>query len=239
MMTTTLRHTLLAAVLFAVTMASAQDRDYSVGASGTMSLPTSALAKRFVAAPGGLFYFFINRGTPQWGGAVEYTKFSKLADNLSVSRPITDTANGVPQKTYYTIPIPKIEMSLEIFGASLQARYEVVRFGDLLVNAGFGAGIYRWTFKRNEYRDSLRAQTPRGERTAAVVNVPALEQQDWSGGFNVGTDILFRVLDPVSINVGARYKLIIGELWPTLALDLEGVSTMQMLDLRAGISIDF
>jgi hypothetical protein len=41
------------------------------------------------------------------------------------------------------------------------------------------------------------------------------------------------------LNAGARYKLIIGELWPTVALDLESVSTFQMLDLRAGLSIDF
>ncbi|MBI5474922.1 MAG: hypothetical protein HY961_21485 [Ignavibacteriae bacterium] len=230
---------LLFVSLFAAQVGAAQDREFTVGVSGSMLVPTSALSKRFVAAPGGSLFFFVNRGTPQWGAAFEYVKFSKLADNLSVSRPITDTVGGVPQKTFYQIPLPKLAMSLEMFGASVQARYDAVRFGDLLVNIGFGAGIYRWTFKRNEYRDSLRVQTLRGVRTAAVLNVPALQQQDWSGGLNAGIDLVFRIADPVSVTGGARYKIIIGELWPTLALDLESVSTFQMLDLRAGISVDF
>jgi hypothetical protein len=217
----------------------AQSADISIGVNGSLYSPVGTLSKRFVSAPGGSAFFYLHRGKPQWGGAVEYMKFTKMADGLSINRPVTDTVSGVPQETFYRIPIPRLTMSLEIAGAYVQARYELLRFDPLVVNIGFGMGLHYWLFKRNEYYDTLNVQTPLGTRTAAILSVPSLKQEDWSAGFNAGLDLGLRLFEPLSLNLGARYKLIVGELWPTLALDIESVSTLQLIDLRAGLSADF
>lgn len=239
MMKTVFQHSVIIVALLCSSTTFSQLREISVGATGSIMVPVGSLSKRFVSAPGGSIFFFVNRGTPQWGGAIEYIKFSKITSALSVNRPVTDTVNNVPVKTYYQSRIPNIDMSLEMFGATVLARYVVLQVGDLSLDVGFGAGVYWWTFNRNAYYDTIKVQTPKGTRVSAILQVPALEQQDWSGGINAGVNLGFRLADPVVVNLGARYKSIIGELWPTLALDLENVSTFQMLDLRAGISVDF
>jgi hypothetical protein len=43
---------------------------------------------------------------------------------------------------------------------------------------------------------------------------------------------------PVTVWAGARFKLIAGELWPSLDLDLENVSAFQMIDVRLGLRVD-
>ena len=101
------------------------------------------------------------------------------------------------------------------------------------------AGFYYWNYDRGSYSDSLFADTTgRGDLVIIeIINVPALNQKDWSGGLNAGVDFNINIFEPVWLNLSANYKLIIAELWPTLDLNLENVSGLQFFDFRAGINL--
>jgi hypothetical protein len=219
----------------------AQEKSFTIGANASLMVPVGTLSKRFLAAPGATLYFSVKRGNPEWGGSLEYFKYDREnTGKLFIKRSVpVDTVSGVPREETFQIGLPKLSMFVEVIGAAVNAKYELLNTGILSTSIGFGAGIYHWKAERSEYYDTMNVQTSRGPKVADVLRVPKLGQDDWSGGFNLGADVGFRVFDPVTLNVGARYKLIVGELWPTLALDLENVSTFQMIDLRAGLSVDF
>ena len=131
-------------------------------------------------------------------------------------------------------------MMLELIGGSADVRFRLVDAGFLKADLGLGFGMFRWRALRGAFQDSLYADTTgTGSRDLiAVVNVPALSQQDWSGGLSAGLDVDMPVVDAVSVWLSARFKLIAGELWPSLDLDLENVSTLQMMDLKLGVRVD-
>ena len=216
----------------------AQSDRWSVGAAADYHIPIGGLGDRFLPAWGGTVRIGIPTGTSaRWSAVFEYAKFDRLnSEKLSLLRTV-DVGGGTRT---FEFPLGDLDMTLELVGASADVRFRIVDAEYLRADIGLGFGMFRWSGFRGAYQDSLFADTT-GTGTQdliAVVNVPALSQQDWSGGFSAGVDVDVPVVSPVTLWAGARFKLIAGELWPSLDLDLENVSTFQLIDIKIGLRVD-
>jgi hypothetical protein len=214
-----------------------QANPFIAGLKGSFYTPIGSLSNRFLSTYGGSVYF--GQSISQnwtWKGEVEYLDFNKVnSDRLFITRKIT-----VKEKDQaFKLPLPKLYMDLKIYGLSAQAQYKLFNWDFFSTDLSFGFGIYRWKSIRSSYYDTLRVDTWGGVLDVAILKVPEITQQDWSGGFNLGLDLEIKMIEPIWINFGAYYKAIIGELWPTLNLDLENVSTFQMLHMHIGINARF
>lgn len=213
--------------------------NFFVGASANYNIPIGMLSNRLEAAPGLLIYF--GKQTSKdwtWIGKFEYFKLTDV-NKTQMKKYVKSDVLG--QIRTFEFNLPKLKMDLTVVGVTAEAKYNVFNsdVADAYLNLGFG--FYYWEHFRSDYKDSLFVDsTGRGTLVLVeVLNVPSLRQKDWSGGVNFGLDFIFNLFDPLSLNVSANYKLIIAELWPTLALNLENVSGLQFLDVRAGIRFNF
>jgi opacity protein-like surface antigen len=72
------------------------------------------------------------------------------------------------------------------------------------------------------------------------LNVPMLERPNqWSAGFTGGVGSEFYLMRSAALNVGVNYSIVMGELWPTLALGLENVSTFHYVTAGVGLRYYF
>jgi hypothetical protein len=211
-------------------------QDLRAGAYVSYLLPVGTLQDRFFPTVGGSVTFGMSDGSPAWFGSFEYIKFDREnTDELAITR----TVNDGGQDQEYSIPLTKLSMDLEIVGVALNGTTSLWNAGSVDIQASAGFGVYHWNSYRSAYQDSMKAQTPSGPVLVEVLDVPESEQEDWSGGLQLGLDVRYHLGGPMFLTAGARYKIVIGELWPALSLDLENVSGMQMIDIRAGVSAVF
>lgn len=125
-----------------------------------------------------------------------------------------------------------LELELKVYGLGVEYRQMLEKFYFVNFYALLGAGIYRWFGVRGEYffRDS----------TGNVIDyISENRQQDWSAGFSGGLGVGINVLKNLSINLNARYQIIVGEMWQTLALRLEQASGFQWIGVQAGVQFRF
>ncbi|MGE5353740.1 MAG: hypothetical protein ACM3P0_16765 [Acidobacteriota bacterium] len=223
---------------FSLKTSLAQDRQLIFGAEGAYYKPVGTLNERFKPTNGGAFYLGLQT-SEKWTWLVkgEYLKFDKInPERLSLNR--TVTVDGTDREV--TFPMEKLKMRLEIAGFGLDTKYNLIRTGLFETNVDAGFGFYRWTFHRDGL-DSLSADVASnsGSKTVYYSMKKALpiSQQDWSGGFNAGVEVIITPFYPVALSFSASYKNIVGELYPSLELDMENISTFQMFDLKAGIRI--
>ena len=215
-----------------------QEPSVRVGGTAAWFAPVGALSVRFLPTVGGSVHFALKRGVPQWGGSIEYFKFHREnIDKLFITRTLTDSLTGA-QNTF-RFPLQQLSMSLEMIGVAANGSYELWNNEFIETRFCFGFGVYHWKGARSSYYDSVKVQMSKGPVLVEVLRVPENQQEDWSGGLNVGAEVSLRILSPLSLNLGGRYRIIVGELWPALALDIENVSSFQMVELRAGFSVDF
>ena len=229
---------ILSAVLLSLPFgARAQSQPISIGASASFLAPVGSLAYRFRSTVGGCLEITPSSGgQPVWSGSFEYFAFDREnTDKLILTRKVQDA--GMERE--FKIPLSLLTMKLEAIGVGANARFNLVTVGKIEANLDLGFGVYRWFFSRSGYYDTLRVSTSTGPAIAEILRVPEVTQQDWSGGFHGGAEVTVPVVEPVSVHLGARYKVIVGELWPALALDLDNVSTLRMLEIRFGISAAF
>jgi hypothetical protein len=108
-------------------------------------------------------------------------------------------------------------------------------------HAVIGFGFVNWVHTRGAYYDSLFVDSASTGHLvkAADLAVPANRQGDWSGTVNLGLDVAVKMVDPLWLVAGVDYKLIVGELWQTLDLDLENVAGMQFVAIRVGLRAEF
>jgi len=112
----------------------------------------------------------------------------------------------------------ELDLDLRIYGGGVQTYYALLPGGGAIQPfVTGGIGLYRWFALRGSYQ-------------LAEGFVPERRQSDWSWGMNAGLGVTVRILSALSFSLNIRYQLIIGELWPALALQLENVSGMQMLE---------
>lgn len=192
-------------------------------------MTSGSFSDRFEPALGYNFYF--GKQTSEnwrWSGKFEYMKFDKQNDEASYIKAVNEGKE-------YIYNLPENFMEFTAYGLSANADYKV--FSSEILNGyiNFCFGIYNWKFNRSAYSDSLYDNNV----LIFTANLPENSQSDWSGGFNVGVNADLNIYGPLFLNLGANYKAIIGELWPALAIDMENVSTFQMFDIKASISIKF
>ena len=211
----------------------AGEEAWIAGAGGAMYMPIGTLADRYQSTFGGNIYFGKEVSDSwSWVGKFEYFKFSKLnEDNLFKSKYVM-----VKGAEILLPPLKDLKMDFEAFGLSANAGYKLYRNDLLSADLEFGFGIYRWFNKRSEYNATIDTS---GTGKTYKLNVPAKDEDDWSAGLNAGFGVDVQIYKPVSFYASANYKLIIGELWPALALDLENVSSLQIIEIKAGLRARF
>ncbi len=226
---------LLIASLFVSTLFAQKD-SFIIEANGNYYLPTGALADRFNGTFGGSFY--LGKQVSQkwtWLAKLEYFKMTDINKDKIV-RKVNYDFNDITQTA--EIPLTKMNMDLTVAGLSVEARMKILAtdFFESDINIGFG--FLYWDNNRGEYFDSLYV-TPNDTTQVLVdvLQVPSQSQMDWNGALNLGINFSVKIFEPVWFNTGANYKIIIGELWPALSLDIENVSGMQFFDFRAGFQI--
>jgi hypothetical protein len=226
-------YTLAALLLISAKGIFAQDEAFIAGASGAMYVPIGTLADRYKTTVGGSFYF--GREVSEswsWVGKFEYFKFNKLnGDNLYKQKYVM-----IKGAEILLPPLNDLKMDFECFGLSANAGYKVFANDLIQTDLELGFGVYRWYNKRSEFNAKIDTS---GTGKTYNLNVPANDEEDWSAGLNLGLGVSVQVYKPVSLYVSANYKMIIGELWPALALDLENVSSLQIIELKAGVRARF
>jgi len=229
----------LLAVLVAAPLAVAQDGAIVTGASAVYSVPVGSLHNRFESALGGMV--FIGKQISSdwtWIGKCEYFELSTInAGKLTKTVSIQEAGSA----RQYQVPLSKLSMSLKAIGLTAEARLTVLRLSSVETDLHFGFGFYKWDNVRSAYHDSLFVQSASSGSTIKVADleVPENRQSDWSGSLNLGCDVNVKLVDPVRLTLGADYRLIVGELWQALDLDMESVSGMQCISFRVGISVSF
>lgn len=223
--------------LFSFVSLNAQNNQWIIGANANYNLPLAELANRMEGNIGGLFYAgkrLSNDWT--WLGKFEYFKLTEVNKDKMYKIVKVDINDVISD---FRFELPLLQMELTAAGLSVEARYNLFNLNSFETNLNFGFGFYYWEFKRSGYSDSLKIDTTgNGDfLVAEVLDVPSLFQKDWSGGINAGLDFSLNLFDPLSLNLGFNYKLIIAELWPALSLNLENVSGMQFIDFRTGFRV--
>ncbi len=218
----------------------AQENKVIIGAGTVYNLPVGNLSTRFKGALGGMIYAGAAVSDDwTWVGKFEYFELNTLNSSKLYKKVEVQNINSAKQ--IFQFPLNKLSMKFKAAGLSAEAKLNLLRSDLLETNFNFGFGFYYWDNYRSAYKDTLFADTSGNGKLAqvALLDVPANRQTDWSGALNLGLDFSIHLFSPVWLNVGADYKLIIGELWPTLALDLENVSGLQFISFRAGLKVDF
>jgi len=210
---------------------------FIIGAGGNYNLPVGTLADRMKGNIGGWFYAGKQVSDNwTWVGKFEYFKLDGVNED-QMYKIIETNVNGSTQQLRF--PLPGIEMELTVAGFTAEAKYKLFKTDLFETDLNLGFGFYYWNYDRGSYSDSLIADTTGSGDLVVIdiINVPALNQKDWSGGLNAGLDFNIHIIEPVWLYLSANYKLIIAELWPTLDLNLENVSGLQFFDFRAGINL--
>lgn len=210
---------------------------FIVGAGGNYNVPIGTLADRMKGNIGGWLYAGQQISDDwAWVGKFEYFKLDEVNED-KMNKIIETNVDGSTQQLSF--PLPGIEMELTVAGFTAEAKYKLFKTDLFETDLNLGFGFYYWNYDRRSYSDSLFADTTGSGDLVIIdiINVPALNQKDWSGGLNAGLDFNINIFEPVWLNLSANYKLIIAELWPTLDLNLENVSGLQFFDFRAGINL--
>ncbi len=205
----------------------------AIGAEGFYTLPIGGLDARFTQGMGGALLLRDAAGSGQkWGFRLEYLAFRESDQkSLSIERK-RDIGAGSQD---FSVPLSGVTMSLSSIGFLVTSTHPVLQEGSFGMDLGYGFGFYRWRYDRSALSDTVMVDSAGTSVAIDILDVPSLSQQDWSGGFEAGFDIRLDATESVWISLSGRYRLIIGELWPTLDLDLENVSGMQMVDIRLGL----
>lgn len=214
-------------------------QNYFAGGGIIYCSPTGTLSNRVEGNFGGLIYWGEKiSGKFNWRLKAEYFETSKPnSEKLSV-RIESDINNQTKQ---FTFPLKNLQMKFSYAGLAAEGNYKFFDAGAFNAELVFGFGFYHWEHLRGGYSDSLFVDTTGAGNFLLVkkINLQPLAQKDWSGGLTLGLNFNLNLFEPIAIEFSGNYKLLIAELWPSLAIDLENVSGIQLFDLRAGVKYNF
>lgn len=216
-----------------------QKFNFIAGAEASYLLPRATFGERFKPSNGFNIYFGKQFNEKlSWVGRIDHFSFrEENREKLNLTRKLT--VNNAERS--FTVPLPKLEMEFDATGIIANGKYHLFSNSSFKTNLEFGFGIYYWVFYRKDYYEQILVDTSGNGDMTVLTNlaVPPSRQIDWSGAVNFGFEQNVLIINPVWFVVAANYKMIIGELWPTLAIDLENVSGIQMFDIRAGFRAEF
>jgi opacity protein-like surface antigen len=149
-----------------------------------------------------------------WEGIIELARFSQ----------------SNTERLYY----PDVSLKLDLYGGGVRASYYPFKlqgafFGLFHPYLAGGATLYRWFYHRGAYSPD----------TTSAGEVPERKLADWSLGFRAGGGVELFPTQAISLSSQVSYNAVIGEIWPTLALRIDGVSVFQMAEVFVGIKYYF
>ena len=173
--------------------------------------------------PSGALQAWFSPSTKSYAFAIGYGDPDTWNYNIRIESMLLDKPN-TDKLTY-----KDLHLRMEILSAALEGRYTVIPSSLFRPYLLWEAGLYRWFAERGSY-------TIDDPATGGEVLVPERNQSEWSWGFSagLGTDVF--VLDQLAVGINLKYRLIVGELWPALALELENVSVFQLAIANAGLT---
>lgn len=209
-------HLLLALNVLLLLPAMAQDTGrWSLTAYGNYSQPFGSLSDWFKATAN----FGLGIGqqiNEDWNlqGLIEYTHFDE--ENLS----------GYAKD--------HVELSLEHVGLMVNGKYQLKKMFGIQPYFNLGGGLFYW----KGFRGEIEAN-PNLDPSLPYIEKRILEEWNW--GFRTGLGVEYFVLSNLALDVGAYYRMIIGDLWPTLQphIELESVSGFQTINLAVSIQYYF
>lgn len=225
-------------VLLITTFDYAQRNRYEFGLAPSYEIPIGNLSSRFKPAIGLNFNIKVYENESwKWFGVFQYTHFNKPNYDKLIKK--VEVQNGL-DKELYDFPL-KLNLSLETTLLLLEANYFIYKNQFFNSNIIFSFGFTNWTYKREQYKDSLLIKINNSNLTTNIstLDVPSNSQTDWSGTILFGINSSINVVNNIDIYLQTNYKLIIGELWPALSLDMENVSGLQTISLILGLKAKF
>jgi len=176
---------------------------WAVGISGNYSLPLSGLAEWF--QPTSNFAISIGQQhRERWfiDGMLEFARFS--------------------QENLQGYPAGRLELELEHLGLLVNGQYRFVESGWWQPFLYLGAGIFQTESLRGEIQADSTV-------TPFVPFIPAKKRSETNWGFRGGAGVSICLTPRLRADFTGFYRLIIGDLWPTLqpGIELEGVSGFQ------------
>jgi opacity protein-like surface antigen len=189
--------------------------EWALAVSGNYSLPVAGLTDWFKPAAN-LAISLGQQYREKWfvEGALEYAQFDQ--ENL----------NGYPAG--------RLELELRHVGLLVNGKYRFVETGWLQPFFYLGGGIYQTESLRGEIQaDSVV--------TPFVPLIPAKKRSETNWGFRSGVGVSLLVTPRLHFDVLGFYRLVVGDLWPTLQpnIELEGVSGFQTGNLSLGVRYFF
>jgi len=184
-------------------------KSWGISAQYQYAIPISSLGKWFKPTPSSFSLSLGKFTSEQWFWEIKAEMIQYLDENSD--------------KLYYD----DLDLKLEIYGIGVQSKYFLFQNQSRFQPYATGsAGIYRWFCHRGEYQLEDRL-------------VPQRDQNDWSWGFSFGIGSDFFVFKKLALSTKVDYQIIIGELWPALALRLENVSGFQCMKASVGVLFYF
>ena len=198
--------------------ANAQDFEdrFSVSIDAQAVIPVFGLADRFDPFP--TVSLGIGRRTNAntlWEVRLQRYKFPR-ADQISL----------LPDSTRSPAVADSLELSLEIIGGGLFMHRYFNDSGRIRPFAVIGGGFYYWTDIRGAFENEH-------------LLIERSKRSQWSGGAHAGLGSEYFFTDRFALQAVIDYTIMFGELWPTLALGLENVSTFQFASGRLGLRYYF
>ncbi|MGC8654809.1 MAG: outer membrane beta-barrel protein [Candidatus Kryptoniota bacterium] len=191
--------------------------DWTVSGTVYYAQPLGSLNSFFVGAPA--FALKVGQFTDQnllWEIKLESISFTNTNKN-SLNQLVRD-----------------IPLELKIYGAAAEMTYFLNTAGRLKPYVIGSAGMYRWFYNRgSHYAIGI------GNSLDSTHFLPSFKLSDWSAGFSLGSGADYEIATRLSVYADLRYQLIVGEIWQTLSLGMDNVSTMQMGTVSIGIRYKF
>ncbi len=128
----------------------------------------------------------------------------------------------------------KLDLSLEHIGILVGGRYKFIENKIVQPYFNLAAGVYHWI----GVRGAIAADSTVFPFIPSI-DERKLEETNW--GFCSGMGMEIKFIPTLGIDLQINYRLIFGDLWPTLqpGVELEGVSGFQTLNYRTAIRYYF
>lgn len=127
-----------------------------------------------------------------------------------------------------------VQLNLEHVGLLLNGKYKLKKTFGIQIYFNLGGGLFYWKGIRGEIEAN----------PALDPSLPFIERrvlEEWNWGFRSGLGMEYFLLPHVSLDVVGYYRLIIGDLWPTLQphIELESVSGFQTINVSMNLKYYF